>query len=96
MKENRSFVITLVLAVMSGALIGLFTFGLSGRGAQPEPTQDASPSGNASASTTPSAPSPSSPTPESMAPVQYDDPNAGGAPTATPAQDSQARRPVLL
>jgi len=96
MKENRSFVITLVLAVMSGALIGLFAFGLSGRGAQPAPTQDASPGGNVSASTTPSAPSPSSPTPESMAPVQYDDPNAGGAPAATPSQDSPTRRPVLL
>jgi outer membrane biosynthesis protein TonB len=96
MKENRSFVITLVLAIMSGAMIGLFAFGVSGKSAQPAPATDASPDANVSASAAPSAPSPSSPTPESMAPVQYDDPNAGGAPAATPTQDTPARRPVLL
>lgn len=96
MKENRSFVITLVLAVMSGALIGVFAFGLSGKHAQPAPATGVSPDANVSASAAPSAPSSSSPTPESMAPVQYDDPNAGGASTGTPAQDSQGRRPVLL
>jgi len=96
MKENRSFVITLALAIMSGAMIGLFAFGVSGKGAQPAPAIEASPDANVSASAAPSAPSPSSPTPESMAPVQYDDPNAGGTPAATPTQESPVRRPVLL
>ena len=96
MKENRSFVITLVLAIMSGALIGLFAFGLSGKGAQPSPAASVSPDANVSATAAPSTPSPSSPTPESMAPVQYDDPNGSGAPAATSTQDSQVRRPVLL
>jgi len=95
MKENRSFVITLVLAIMSGALFGLFAFGLIGKGSQPAPVASVSPNANVSASAAPSAPSPSSPTPETMAPVQYDDPNAGGIPAAAPPQDSQVRRPIL-
>jgi len=95
MQENRSFVITLVLAIMSGALIGLFAFGLGGKGAQPVAATSVSPDADVSASAAPSAPSPSSPTPQSMAPVQYDDPNAGGAPAATPTQAGPAHRPVL-
>lgn len=93
MRENRSFVITLMLAVMSGVAIGLFAFGFSGKGAQPAPAMDASPDANLSAA--PSAPSPSTPAPEPLAPVQYGDPDAGNAPAATPPQDSPTHRPVL-
>lgn len=93
MNENRSFVITLVLAVMSGAVIGLIAFGVTGTGSQPAPAAIASPDASASASS--SAPSPSTPTPESMAPVQYDDPNAGSAPASAPPEEAPVRRPVL-
>ena len=93
MNENRSFVITLVLAVMSGAVVGLLAFGVTGNGAQPAPVAIASPDVNATAA--PSAPSPSTPAPETMAPVQYDDPNVGGAPTATTPGEEPVRRPVL-
>jgi hypothetical protein len=79
---------------MSGALIGLFAFGVSGKGGQPAPAAGVSPNANVSASAAPSAPSPSSPTPETMTPVQYDDPNAGGTPAAAP-QGSEIRRPIL-
>jgi hypothetical protein len=96
MKENRSFVITLMLAVMSGVVIGLFAFGVTGKGAQPAPAMDTSPGANVSVSAAPSAPSPSPPTSESQAPVQYDDADGGGTPAATPTQDAPARRPVLL
>ena len=96
MKENRSFVITLVLAVISGVAIGLIAFGASGNGSQPTPVAVASPeaSGNAA---TPSAPSPSPSTaaPEPMAPVQYDDPDAG-SPPSTPTDGSTPRLPVLM
>jgi hypothetical protein len=90
MNENRSFVITLVLAVMSGAAIGLIAFGATGQGNQPAPAAVASP--DASATAAPSAPSPSAPAPEPMAPVQYDNPDANNAPAATPAN---AQLPVL-
>ena len=93
MKENRSFVITLVLAVMSGAAIGLIAFGATGQGSQPPPAPVASP--DASASAARSAPSPSTPTPETMAPVQYDNPDAGSTPAPTPAGQTPARLPVL-
>jgi hypothetical protein len=93
MKENRSFVITLVLATMSGALIGLLAFGVTGKGAQPAPAAIASPDVNATAA--PSAPSPSTPAPETMAPVQYDDSNVDSAPAPTPRGKDPADLPVL-
>ena len=93
MKENRSFVITLVLAVMSGAAIGLIAFGATGKGSQPAPAAVSSP--DAGASTVPSAPSPSTPTPETIAPVQYDDPNTGSAPAPTPTGNAPGPLPVL-
>ena len=93
MKENRSFVITLALAVMSGAVIGLIAFGATGKGSQPAPAAVVSP--DASASAVPSAPSPSTPTPETMAPVQYDDPNVDSAPATTPTGEAPVRRPIL-
>jgi hypothetical protein len=96
MKENRSFVITLLAAVMSGAAIGLFAFGVSGKGAQPAPAAEGSPDVNVSVSVAPSAPSPSTPAPESMAPVQYDEPDSSGAPASTPTKDSPARYPALF
>ena len=96
MKENRSFLITLVLAVMSGVAIGLFAFGINGKGTQPAPVAEGSPDVNVSVSVAPSAPSPSTPAPEPMAPVQYDEPDSGGAPASTPSQDSPARHPALF
>ncbi|HEX7851556.1 MAG TPA: hypothetical protein VF485_17630 [Sphingomonas sp.] len=94
MNENRSFVITLVLAVMSGAVIGLIAFGATGKGSQPAPAAVAAPDPSANAAA-PSAPSPSTPAPEPMAPVQYDDPDAGNAPAATPTDDATVHRPIL-
>ncbi|WP_157093876.1 hypothetical protein [Sphingomonas mali] len=88
--------IALVLVVMSGVMIGLFAFGVSGKGAQSAAPAGASPDANVSASVAPSAPSPSTPAPEPMAPVQYDDPAASGAPSATPTTDSPTRRPALF
>ena len=93
MNENRSFVIMLVLAVMSGAVVGLLAFGVTGKGAQPAPAAIASP--DASATAAPSVPSPSTPAPETMAPVQYDDPNADSAPATTPRGKDPASLPVL-
>jgi hypothetical protein len=93
MNENRSFVITLVLAVMSGAVIGLLAFGVTGKGAQPAPAAITSPDVNATAA--PSAPPPSTPAPEAMAPVQYDDPNVDSAPARTPPGKEPAPLPVL-
>ena len=92
MNENRSFLITLVLAVVSGAVIGLIAFGATGKGTQPAPAAITSP--DASATAAPSAPSPSALAPEPMAPVQYDDPDAHNAP-ATPANGANVQLPVL-
>lgn len=94
MKENRSFVITLVLAVMSGVVIGLIAFGATGNGSQPTPVAVASPEAGGNAAT-PSAPSPSTAAPEPMAPVQYDEPDAGSTPS-TPTDGSTPRLPVLM
>ena len=94
MNENRSFVITLVLAIMSGAAIGLIAFGVTGKGAQPVPVAVASPDANTSAA--PSAPSPSTQPAESMAPVQYDAPDGGSAPPPPPQKTGDKDLPPLM
>lgn len=91
MNNNRSFVVTLLLAVGSGAMIGLLAFGMTGRNSQPDPA-----AANV-AVPPPSAPSPAPGGDEPMAPVQYDSPDdSGGAPP--PAHDASAprSRPVLM
>lgn len=95
MNENRSFLVTLLLTVGAGAVIGLLAFGVTGNNSQPGPvpSPDASTSANANASA-PSDSSPSSSEPEPMAPVQYDSPDAGSTPAAPPPSSSS--RPVLM
>ena len=93
MNDNRSFLVTLLLAVGSGVVIGLFVFGLSGRSAQPAPAPAAI--GNQASATAPSAPSPST-SAEPMAPVHYDDAGATGDATPSPAQTAEAPRKVLM
>jgi hypothetical protein len=97
MNENRSFLVTLLLTVGAGAVIGLLAFGVTGNNSQPVPSPDASTSANANANANASAPSESSPSssePEPMAPVQYDSPDAGSTPAAPPPSSSS--RPVLM
>jgi hypothetical protein len=95
MNENRSFLVTLLLTVGAGAVIGLLAFGVTGNNSQPGPvpSPDASTSASANASA-PSDSSPSSSEPEPMAPVQYDSPDAGSTPAAPPPSSSS--RPVLM
>lgn len=95
MNENRSFLVTLLLTVGAGAVIGLLAFGVTGNNNQPGPvpSPDASTSASANASA-PTDSSPSSSEPEPMAPVQYDSPDAGSTPAAPPPSSSS--RPVLM
>ncbi len=95
MNNNRSFVVTLLLAVGSGVMIGLMVFGMTGKGGQPAPA--AAPATNAAAAPS-SAPSPAPGGDEPMAPVQYDSPDGSGGATAPPEPSATAprNRPVLM
>ena len=85
MNQNRSFLVTLLLAVGAGVAIGLFAFGLSGKDTRP-----ASPPAPAVANAAAPAPLPAaspvssqpSPQAEPMPPVQYDSPDAANGSTA--------------
>jgi hypothetical protein len=90
MNQNRSFLLTLLLAVGSGTVIGLLAFGMAGKSA--EPVAAPAPVATATAAA-PTAPSPSAAEPEPMPPVQYDSPDSGSAPAPS---DNPSGRPVLM
>ena len=87
MNENRSFLVTLLLTVGSGVVIGLFAFGLTGKGDRQAPVPATNQAATASA-----APSPSTSS-DPMPPVQYDDPD-GSAPQPEPT--NERTRKVLM
>lgn len=93
MNKNGSFVVTLLLAVGSGAVIGLLAFGMTGKGSQPSPPPATSVSAAPS-----SAPSPAPGGDEPMAPVQYDSPDESGpsSPPPDPSASAPRNRPVLM
>jgi len=92
MNDNRSFLITLLLTVGSGAVIGLFAFGLTGRTAQPAPAPVAS------QAAAPPAPSPSTSGAEPVPPVQYDNADSASSPVTPPepSAEPERQRKVLM